>query len=123
MTIGSLPLMLLGWQTKPRSGKVSAKGRGAEVTSVASKDPRSYGLASQPCQFLIWQGIHDHRFVERSVMPPKMWVQGQFHRCLGGRVAAQRIHHIHQHVGSFIVVKVLVHFVTELFQLVCFHRH
>ena len=52
---------------------------------------RTYGLASQTCQFLIWQGLHYHGFVERSVMPPKMRVQGQFHRCLGCGVAAKRI--------------------------------
>ena len=55
-------------------------------------------------------------------MSPKMRVQTQFHHAPGRGVAAERIHQIHQHVGSFTVVKVLVHFVPELCQLFGFHK-
>ena len=51
-----------------------------------------------------------------------MRVQAQFHRAPGCGVAAERIHQIHQHIGSFTVFKVLVHFVPELRQLFGFHK-
>ena len=86
-------------------------------------DRRTDPLASQACQLLILQGIYRHRFTQPGVMPPKMWIQTQFHHALGGGITADGVHQIHQDVGSFTVVKVLVHFVSELLQLVCFHRH
>ena len=85
-------------------------------------DWRTYRLASQVCQLLILQGIYRHRFVQRSVVSPKMWIQTQFHHAPGCGIAAERIYQIHQHIGSFTVVKVLVHFGPELLQLVCCHR-
>ena len=85
-------------------------------------DWRTYGLASQACQLLILQGIDCHGLVQRRVVPPKMWIQTQFHHAPGSGIATECIHQIHQHVGSFTVVKVLVHFVPELRQLFCFHR-
>jgi hypothetical protein len=53
---------------------------------------------------------------------PKMRVQTQFHHAPGCGVTAERIHQIHQRIGSFIVVKVLVHFVPELRQLFGLHK-
>jgi len=85
-------------------------------------DGRTDCLASQACQLLILQGIYRHRFVQRSVVSPKMWIQTQFHRRFGCGIATERIYQIHQHVGSCTVVKVLVHFVSELLQLVCCHK-
>lgn len=79
-------------------------------------------LACQTRQLRIRQGFHRHRFVERAVVPLKEWVQGQFHDRPGSGVAAERIHHIHQRVGPFTVVKVLVHFVPELRELFGFHK-
>ena len=87
-----------------------------------SLDRRFDCLASQACQLLILQGIYRHGFVQRSIVPPKMWIQTQFHHCPGCGIAAERIYQIHQHVGSFTVVKVLVHFVPELRQWVGIHK-
>ena len=81
-----------------------------------------YTLVCQTRKLLVRQRTLCDSFVERSVVPPKMWAQAQFHHAPGCGVAAERIYQIHQRVGSFTVVKVLVHFVPELRQLVCLHK-
>lgn len=85
-------------------------------------DRRTDRLACQARQLPICQGIHCHGFVQRRILSPKMRIQTQFHYAPGCGVAAERIHQIHQRVGSFTVVKVLVHFVLELLQLFAFHK-
>jgi len=51
-----------------------------------------------------------------------MRTQAQLDNASGAAIAADGIHQIHQRVGSFMVVKILVNVVLELRQLFCFHK-
>ena len=86
------------------------------------RSQRTDPLACQTRKLLVRQGTHRYGFVQCAVAPPKLRIQGQFHYRFRSGVAADRSHRIHQRVGSFTVVKVLVHFVSELRQLVVFHN-
>jgi len=108
-----------------RQGVSMGAGIGRDIRAQQIELPLarcSDTLTCQTHQLLVGQGTDRNGFVECTVVSPKVRVQRQFHRRLGIRVAAQSVHQIHQRVGSFTVVKVLVHFVPELRQLFRFHK-